>query len=464
MVERFIRRISTPARITALSFVALIALVTIFLLLPVSIAAGKTVSFVDAVFVATSAVCVVGLTPIDISTDFSNTGQIVLMIAMQIGALGLMTFTTVFYAAIGKRLPLAHNFIIQQSFHHSPTQQIRQLLLYIVGYTFATEIIGAVLYFVYWTATGRFSSAGETLWHSVFMSVTAFTNGGFSLYSNSIVGFQQDKFIMMVTAFLILAGGIGFLVSFELKNFFTRGLRHKEGERGIRLSVHTKITLLATLVITILAAALLYIAERSAAFAHLGFSDGLLNAFFYTVTPRSGGLQSMEMISFHGSSILLIMVMMFIGAGAGSTGGGIKAGTIGLIAAYIYARLRGLPQLSLWGRTIPKESIDKAIGVAAVVGLFVVVTSLVLMYTETHTISSYESRVVFVQVVFEAISAACTVGLSLDFTSELSEIGKAFLSVVMLVGRLSPIGLAIAITAKHKKARYKFSEENIIIG
>jgi trk system potassium uptake protein TrkH len=217
-------------------------------------------------------------------------------------------------------------------------------------------------------------------------------------------------------------------------------------------------------VISAIGGILLYFSERSAAFAHLGFGDGLLNAFFYTVTPRSGGLQSIDMLSFHGSSMLLIIVLMFIGAGAGSTGGGIKAGTIGLIAAYIYARLKGRPDLSLWNRTIPKESIDKAIGVAAVVGLFTVVTSLVLMYIETHDLTSYQSRVNFVQIIFESVSAACTVGLSLDFTSQLSETGKLFISLVMLIGRLSPIGLAIAITARHAKSKYKYAEENIIIG
>lgn len=464
MVKDILRKISTPARITAASFTALIALVTIFLLIPVSAAAGKSVSFIDAVFVATSAVCVVGLTPIDISTELSTTGQVGIMIAMQIGGLGLMTFTTVFYAAIGRRLPLLNNLIIQDTFHHGPTTQVKQLLTYIVAFTFITEAAGALLYFVYWSVTGRFSSIGETAWHSVFMSITAFTNGGFSLYSSSIVGFQKDYFILFVTAALILFGGIGFLVTYELKNYFERRVRKPEGYKAIRLSVHTKITLLATLIISIAATFALFVYEQSGAFAHLGPGEALMNSFFYTVTPRSGGLQSISMLTFSDSSMLLLMVLMFIGAGAGSTGGGVKVGTIGLVFAYMFARLRKKPNLSLWQRTIPKESIDKAIAVAAVIGLFVVVTSVVLMHIETDELSGAAGRVRFVQVMFEAISAACTVGLSLDFTSELSNASKVFLSVVMLIGRLSPIGLAIAITARHRKAKYKYAEENIIIG
>ena len=296
------------------------------------------------------------------------------------------------------------------------------------------------------------------------MSVTAFTNGGFSLYSDSIVGYQKDPFIMFVTAFLILAGGIGFLVSFELKNFVRRWLRQKDGERGIRLSVHTKITLLTTLVITIVGTLIMFIAERSGAFGHLGTFDSIVNAFFYTVTPRSGGLQSIEMMSLHGSSTLLIMVLMFIGAGAGSTGGGVKAGTIGVIFALMYAKLRGKTELNLWSRTIPKESIDKAVGVTTVVGFFIVLTSLVLIYSETHHLSVEESRARFGRVIFEAISAACTVGLSLDFTSELTNFGKVFVSIIMLVGRLSPISLAIAIASRKAKPKFRFSEENIIVG
>ena len=464
MIKEILRRISTPARITAASFAALILLVTVLIYLPVSAAAGKSVSFVDALFVATSAVCVVGLTPIDISTDLSAVGQVIVMIAMQVGGLGLMTFTTVFYAAIGRRLPLVNNIIIQETFHHSPTTQVKQLLFYIVSFTFVIEAVGAVLYFLYWSATGRFSSAGETAWHSVFMAITAFTNGGFSLYSDSIVGYQKDYFVMFVTAFLILAGGIGFLVSYELRNFVARLLSKERKKRSRRLSIHTKITLLATAVVTVLATGALYFYERLGAFSHLSAGEGLINAFFYTVTPRSGGLQSISMLSFSDSSMLLLMILMFIGAGAGSTGGGIKVGTFGLVVAYMIARLRGRPHLDLWTRTIPKESIDKAVAVSAVVGFFVVATSLILMSTETTALSGTASREKFVQVVFEAISAACTVGLSLDFTSELTTPGKIFLSVVMLVGRLSPLGLAIAITARHVKARYTYAEENIIIG
>ena len=232
----------------------------------------------------------------------------------------------------------------------------------------------------------------------------------------------------------------------------------------MRLSVHTKITLLATLIITVVGTSVLFFYEQNNAFSHLGTGESIVNSFFYTATPRSGGLQSISMLSFSDSSILLIMILMFIGAGAGSTGGGIKIATFGLVVAYLVARLRGKPQLSLWQRTIPKESIDKAVAVAAVVGFFVIVTALILMTTETHALSGYDSRVKFVKVVFEAISAACTVGLSLDFTAELSNLGKIFLSVVMFVGRLSPLGLAIVITSRHRKAKYKYAEENIIIG
>ncbi len=464
MINRIFQKLSTPARITAASFLPLICLIALTLALPVSSATGKSIGIVNAFFLATSATCVTGLSPLDISKDLSVIGQVLILMSMQIGGLGLMTFTTVFYAAIGRRLPLVNNLIIQETFHHSPTTQVKQLLVYVVGFTFTIELIGAVLYFTYWLATGKFTSVGETAWHSVFMTVTAFTNGGFSLYSTSIVGFQSDYFVMFVTAFLILSGGIGFLVSYELRNFFdSRYLKPKRKNR-LRLSIHSKITLLTTLAVTVFGTSALFFYERSNAFAHLGIGDGLLNAFFYTVTPRSGGLQSISMLTFSDSSMLLIMVLMFIGGGAGSTAGGIKIGTFGLVVAYMIARLRGKPHLDLWQRTIPKESIDKAIAVSAIVGFFVIVTSLILMTTEAYSSSGYESRVKFVQVVFEAISAACTVGLSLDFTSQLTDAGKVFLSFVMFIGRLGPLALAIAITSRHRKAKYRYAEENIIIG
>ncbi|MEZ5306084.1 MAG: potassium transporter TrkG [Pyrinomonadaceae bacterium] len=453
----------SPARVTAGTFVALILIVTFLFTLPASSAKPEGISFVDALFVATSAVCVTGLSPIDISSDFSGFGQFLILASMQLGGLGLMTFTTIFYAALGRRLPILNNILIQSTFHHSPTHQVKHLLRYIATFTLINEAIGALLLFVYWTFTGKFETTWETAKHSLFLSVSAFTNGGFTLFSDSLVGFQEDFFVMIVIGILIFMGGIGFLVAFDITAFARRKIRGLQ-HRNFGLSVQTKLTLVASAVLIVIGTAVLFLYERTGALANLEHGEGLLNAFFLTMTTRTAGFNSLDMQSLHGSSILLLVVLMFIGAGAGSTGGGIKIGTVALIFAYMIARLRGKQSLHLWSRTIPKASIDKAIAVAAIFGLLAVVNTLLLMYSETYRLEGLESHAKFLPILFESVSALCTVGISMDFTAELSSIGKIIVAISMFVGRLSPLGLAFAITSREKKEHFRYSEENIIIG
>lgn len=458
MFQRIFRQVFTPTRMIAASFALLVLLGTFFLALPFS-ANEESLKLVDALFIATSAVCVTGLSPIDISTKLSFFGQFVVLILMQLGGLGLMTFTTTLYFWFGQRLPITERLAIQETLQTTP-KQIKQLIIYILGFTFLIEAIGAGLLFIYWAIKGQFESIGQTLWFSIFHAVSAFTHGSFALYSDSLIRFQKDFFVQLIITSLITAGGIGFLVAFELKQWF----QFKISGKRFRLSVQTRLTVLTTLGIIAVGTILIFISERNLAFANFGWFDALMNSYFFSIVPRTSGFNTIQMTDFSGTGILLLMMLMFVGGSSGSTAGGIKVGTFGLLLAYTLARFRGETQLNLWNRTIPQQSIDKATAVVVASAAVILIATTILMFTETSGLSAESSQTKFVPVLFETISAFGTVGLSLNFTDKLSEFGKLILVLVMFVGRVGAISVAIAISLRQKQTHFSYAEENIMIG
>lgn len=458
MFQRLFRQIFTPMRMIAASFALLVLMGTLFLKLPFS-ANGESLKLIDALFISTSAVCVTGLSPLDISTKLSFFGQCVVLILMQLGGLGLMTFTTTLYFWFGQRLPITERLAIQETLQTTP-KQIRQLILYILGFTFSIEAIGAVSLFIYWTINGQFESIGQTLWFSIFHAVSAFTHGSFALFSDSLIRFQKDFFVQFVITSLIIAGGLGFLVAYELKQW----VQLKIAGKKFRLSVQTRLTVLTTLGIIAVGTTLIFVSERSLAFANFTWSEALMNSYFFSIVPRTSGFNTIQMTDFSGTGVLLLMMLMFIGGSSGSTAGGIKVGTFGLLLAYTLARFRGETQLNLWHRTIPQQSIDKATAVVVASASVILIATVILMFTETNGLSAQESQSKFVPILFETISAFGTVGLSLNFTDKLSELGKVILVLVMFVGRVGAISVAIAISLREKKTNFSYAEENIMIG
>lgn len=459
MIQRFFRKIFTPTRMIVSSFAVLILLGTVFLALPFSVAEGESLKLIDALFVATSAVCVTGLSPVDISTRLSFFGQFIVLILMQLGGLGLMTFTTTLYFWFGQRLPITDRLAIQETFQTTP-KQIRQLILYILAFTFSIEGIGAILLFINWTIKGQFESFGQTLWNSVFHAVAAFTHGSFALFPDSLIRFQKDFFVQFIVTSLIIAGGIGFLVANELKSW----VESKFNGNRFRLSVQTRLTLLTTLGIIVAGTLLIFLSERSLAFANFTNSEALMNSYFFSIVPRTSGFNTIQMTEFSGTGVLLLMMLMFIGGSSGSTAGGIKVGTFGLLLAYTWARFRGKNQLNLWKRTVPQTSIDKATAVVVASAAVIIIATVILMFNETRGLGAEQSQAKFAPILFETISAFGTVGLSLNFTDKLSDFGKFILVLVMFVGRIGAISVAIAISLREKQTQFSYAEENIMIG
>lgn len=471
------KRISLhPAQLIVFSFAIVITLGTVLLSLPAATRSGVRLSFIDALFTSVSATCVNGLVVVDTGGVFSTFGQIVILSCVQIGGLGLMTFTTVFLVLSGQRLGITDRMAIELSFHHTATGKIKPLIMHIVAMTFLIEAAGAVLLALYWSETKRFSSAGETIYYSVFHVISAYCNAGFVLFPDNLIGFQSDAFVELLIAALVILGGLGFLVSLDLREYLWQHLKRSWPRLSVResdvpsrarprLSLHTKLVLVTSGLLLLIGTVSFYFLERHNAFNDLGEGAAWLNSFFCSVTPRSGGFNTIAYSQLGGATLLCTMVLMFIGAAPGSTGGGIKTSSFGLLVAYSVSRWRGHKRLHLFRRTVPEESIDLAAGVVVAAVAMLIITSSVLMITETRGLTPVAGQQKLLPVIFETISAMSTVGLSLDLTPKLTDEGKLIVSLAMFVGRIGPFTLAIAAAGHRRRTetRYRYAEENVMV-
>ncbi|MCI0488895.1 MAG: TrkH family potassium uptake protein [Blastocatellia bacterium] len=469
-LKTVLRRFLAPARLVAVSFAGVILLGTFLLSLPIATRSGDSIPVIDALFTAASATCVTGLVVHDTGTTFSLFGQIVILACIQIGGLGLMTFTTLFLVFAGRRMTIVNRLAILESFHHTPTQQIRTLIKYIVVATCATEALGAGVLTVYWLITDRFATVSETIYQAVFHSISAFCNAGFSLFSDSLTGFQRDTVVQFVMTSLIIAGGLGFLVVLDIRQYIQKALIrrfHRSEPSGVirpRLGVHTKLVLITTAILLVIGTVSYYFLERRGVFVHLSETEAWMNAYFCSVTPRTAGFNTVDFARMSGASLLCTMVMMFIGAGPGSCGGGIKTSTFAALVAYAFMRWRGHARLHLFNRTIPQVALDRGAAIVIAGISLVIIASSVLMVTETFDSTPGESRREMISILFETISAFGTVGLSLGETPQLSPAGRLVITLVMFMGRIGPLTLALAISRKQGAVQYRYAEENIMVG
>jgi trk system potassium uptake protein TrkH len=464
-----------PAKLVVLSFGLVIVTGTALLSLPQATRPGSSIRLIDAFFMATSATCVTGLSVIDIFSAFSTFGQLVILSCIQMGGLGLMTLTTVFLVASGRRLAIADRVAIQESFHHSPTGRLKTLILYIVVATFATEATGATILATYWIHGGVFASPGEAIYHAIFHAVSAFCNAGFALYPNNLMRFQSDWVVQFVIMGLIIAGGLGFLVGLDLKEYIEQRLfrdfwsqRVRKRVESIRpaprLSVHTKFVLTVTAALLVVGTVSYYLLERERLFRGMSTGEAWLNAWFCSVTARTAGFNTIDYAQMSGAALLCTMVLMFIGASPGSTGGGVKTSTFGILLAYGLSRWRSQSGVHAFRRTIPQENVDRAASVMISAVAVVILAASFLMGIETLTLDPTESQSKFLSVLFETFSAFGTVGFSLGLTPTLSSTGKLAVCILMFVGRTGPLTLALALASRRRLPQYSYAEENVMVG
>lgn len=448
-----------PPQVIVLSFLAVIALGTLLLSLPVSTAAGNDARLIDSVFTATSAVCVTGLVVQDTGAFFSSFGRIVILCLIQAGGLGIMTFSTMFAILLGRRLSISDNIIIKSALSHNRIEGLSRLVLYIILFTFTVEIIGAALLYMRWSQVFSWGSL-VTAERAVFHSVSAFCNAGFSLFSfTAFKAFSKDLFTISVFSLLIIIGGLGFVVLMDIPK-----LKFWRKDRRLifsRISLQTKIVLLVSFFLIIAGALAVCVFENNFALRGMGIKEKILSCTFTSITSRTAGFNVLDTASLRPVTLFMLIMLMFVGASPGSTGGGIKTVTFGIIIASFYSMFRNRDRITIFKKTIPKETYRRA-AVIAFLALGVVVLSTFLL-SATESVPAHSSHY-FLSMLFESTSAFGTVGLSTGITPNLTDWGKIIIILTMLIGRVGPLTLALAIAMRSEKIEYRYPEEKLMVG
>ena len=443
--------------ILAGSFAFVIGAGTLLLSLPFAQAA-EPVTVLDALFTATSAVCVTGLTVVDIGSRFSPLGQAVILALIQVGGLGLMTFAVFVGVVLGRKVAFTDRMVIQDSMHHTPKAGIRRLVRYVVAFTLATEAAGALLLWLRFR--GQFAG-GEAVWQSVFHSISAFCNAGFGHLPDNLVRNRGDLLVNLAITGLIVVGGLGFLVSIELRDQAVLRLR---GRHAPLLSLHARLALLVTAALLAGGTLAFLVLEWDNVLRGLPPGERLLAAWFQSVTPRTAGFNTIDYSRVSSDTLFFTVFLMFVGASPGSTGGGIKTTTFGLLCALVVARWRGRGRASVFRRTIPHAVMDRALLVALLAWALVSLAIGLLVFTETHGVPFAAAEPRFVALMFEAVSAFGTVGLSTGITPALSAPGKLVLAALMFAGRVGPLTLVLAVGPRQERGRFRYAEENVMVG
>ncbi|HWP98678.1 MAG TPA: TrkH family potassium uptake protein [Syntrophomonadaceae bacterium] len=433
----------TAPQYLATSFLLVILLGTLLLSLPWASSTGKS-NFLTALFTATSATCVTGLAVVDTATYWSLFGKVVILLLVQVGGLGIMSFA-VFYALIlGKKIQLRQRLMMQQAVNKIDPGGVVKLFRNLLLFTFLSEALGAIILAVHWTGSLGWKKA---LWFGLFHAITAFNNGSFDLWggNKSLTGFVGDPTVNLVIGALIIIGGLGFVVVNEISN-------HKKGQM---LSIHTRIVLYTTLALIVGGTLILLLSEYTHALAGMPWMTKVLASFFQSVTSRTAGFNTLDLGTLLPSSQLMIIVLMFIGGSPGSTAGGIKTTTITLLLAAVYSMVRGRKDTEIMEHRIAFEDLVRALTVVAMYAFIVLLVTFLLMLTHNES---------FMTVLFEVCSAIGTVGLSLGLTSKLTAFGQMLIILTMFLGRIGPLTLAFALAYKGNRADYRYPPGKVMIG
>ncbi|WP_068773945.1 TrkH family potassium uptake protein [Paenibacillus sp. FJAT-26967] len=439
-----------PPQVLVLGFAGIILIGTLLLMLPVSSVNGQALSFIDAFFTATSATCVTGLVVVDTGTHFTLFGQIVIILLIQIGGLGFMSMATLFAFILRKKISLKERLLLQEALNQGSVEGIVRLFRKVLIYSMTIEGIAAVLFTLRWSQDLGFA---QGLYYGIWHAISFFNNAGFDLFGpitgkfSSLTAYADDFVINMVSVSLIILGGIGFIVISDLIEYPSKK----------RLSLHSKLVLSATGILIALGTLVIFIFEYSNAktLGSLGFGGKLLASLFQSVTPRTAGANTLDLPALRQATQFFIIVLMFIGASPGSTGGGIKTTTFTTLVGAIIAMIRGKEDIVFFRNRLGKDRILKAITLTMFALLFVILVTMLLSTTEDHD---------FLMILFEVVSAFGTVGLSLGLTTQLTIFGKVMIALTMFAGRLGLLTLAYALQPKKEKELYRYPEGKITIG
>lgn len=442
----------TPPQMFVGSFALLIFLGTAGLQLLPGIYAGESMSWLDALFTSTSAVCVTGLIVKDTAQFFTPWGQAFVLLLIQLGGLGMLTFASLILVALGKRLSLraeASSIVAPESALHLEGRNITRD---IVRFTFVFEAIGALALYALWVPRLGWKGAA---WPAIFHSVSAFCNAGFSTFTDSLMGFQDSPASLIVISVLILAGGIGFLTHTEIWHSLVSWKR----QRAFRISLQSRIVILVTLLLTMASTPLFAMFEWNNCLAGMSIVDKLMNSVFMSITPRTAGFNSIDYGQATDSANLLTIMLMTVGGSPGSTAGGMKTTTFALIGLLAWSRLRGSESTNCFGRSVPEETTSRA------VGLFVIAIGFSISGLFLLSATEIVSNRGLTEHMFEVSSAVNTVGLSMGLTGHLTVAGRAVIIVMMFLGRVGLLTLAASLTVpRSSSGRFRYAYEDVVVG
>ncbi|MEW5723769.1 MAG: TrkH family potassium uptake protein [Thermodesulfobacteriota bacterium] len=426
-----------------------------FLLLPAATVSGS-LSFMDALFTATSAVCVTGLIVVDTGGYYTLFGQIVILVLIQIGGLGVMTVSVTIFRLVGASVSLRQRLAIQDIFAHTPRRDIFQLVKTIFLFTALAELSGAVLLFLIWRVDYPWPRAAYL---AVFHSISAFCNAGFSLFAGSLMDYRGHLLLNGVVCALIVLGGLGFPV---LHDLFSQA--RVRGNHRRKLTVQTKTVLLTTAVLISGGATLFWYLERPNTLGGASPLDSVLVSVFQAVTCRTAGFNTVDTSLLRDPTLALMIFLMFIGASPGSCGGGVKTTTLALLGALVWSRLRHKVGLNLFYRSIPQDTVSRSLALVLIsLGLIGLVAFLVLMDSPANPSTAGDQRR-FLACLFETFSAFGTVGLSMGATPALTAWGKFWIILMMLTGRVGVLTFAYLLTGTGRRNGLEYAEENLMIG
>lgn len=432
----------SPPSLLALGFLSFILIGTLLLKLP--IAHYGELSWINALFTSTSAVTITGLSVVNVGEAYTTFGKVIIMLLLQCGGLGFMTFAILAALSLSSNIGLKQQVMAQETIGQTSLSKVSFTIKGVLLYSLFFEALGTVILTIAWMQEYDFAHA---VFYAAFYSVSAFNNGGFSLFPNSLMSFSEHYFITFTISMLYIIGGIGFVVLMDIKR----------AHRWKKMSPNSKLILSTIAGLNLIAFIVIWALEASNPLTLAGMSlgDQAVNAWFHATVPRSSGFNSLDMASMSDASTLVTMVLMFIGGGSLSTAGGIKVGTFIIVILSVVTFLRRSEELRVFNHSVSKVTSFKAFAVVSITGI--------LIFLGLFTLLILEPNKEFLDLLFEAVSAACTVGLSRGITSELQPASLIALILLMFAGRLGPLTLAYLI-ATPKKSRLKHPPADIQIG
>ncbi len=444
----------SPYWILLYSFIAIIFIGTVLLALPISSATGKSIPIIDSLFTTTSAVAVTGLVVNDVSKSFSLFGKTIIMILIQLGGLGIMTFSSIIVLFVSKKISYQTKKIVQEDLNYNTLFDIQKYIKNVVKTVFFIEFLGAFcLFFVF---IGRYSFL-KAVYYSVFHSVSAFCNAGFTLYTANLIDFKSNNIINIVIPLLIFLGGIGFAVLNNIQLYVKKKIT--KDKKKIRLMLTTKMAVIISISLIIIGTVITFFLEMNnpATLQSLSLHDKILTSIFQSVTTRTAGFQTLDLAHMKMGTVILYIVLMYIGASPGSTGGGVKTTTFGVIVLGVYSTLTNREDIELKRKKITWDIFNKAISI-----VFISLTYIIFI---VFCLSLLETNKGFIELVFETVSAFGTVGLSMNITPELGNISKLLITLTMFVGRVGPLTIAMALSERGKRrGNYKYPSEDVSVG